>query len=127
MRVWGFINSLLLLHNKAQCIFQGFVRFNLLPILFHFRAAETSRGWGRRSPRSQSAGLSGSVVHGEPGCVYAACWQRVRDGAGRHFSSSNVQSCLRSIHLPGVSAAGPEVGVHVAPAELCRSGGGKVF
>lgn len=28
--------------------------------------------------------------------------------------------------LPGVRAAGPEVGVHIVVAELCRSGGGKI-
>ena len=30
-------------------------------------------------------------------------------------------------HLPGVRATGPEVGVHVGVAELCRSGGRKIF
>lgn len=29
--------------------------------------------------------------------------------------------------LPGVRAAGPEVGVHAIVAELCRNGGGKIF
>lgn len=51
--------------------------------------------------------------------MYTVCWQLVRGGTGWHSLGSNMQSCLRSIHLPRVRAAGPEVRAHIVVAELC--------
>lgn len=92
-----FINSLLLLHNKAQCIFQGFMLFNLFPTTFYLRSAETLEGWANSSPRIQSTRVSVSIVRGRSCCLNAVCWQLLRDGAGWHSSGSNAQSSLWSI------------------------------
>lgn len=111
---FGFMDSLLSLHNKAQCIFQGLMTSVCSQPHLTYRVLRPHRA-------------------GEGGCqdLTAPAFLLLSVGSWSHLglpgiSWDKTQSAVPNLsHVSGVRAAGPEVEAHVVVADLCRNTGGK--
>lgn len=109
------MDSLLSWHNKAQCIFQGLVTSVYSQPRLNSRVLRSHRaGEGGCQDLTALAFLLLSVGSWSDLGLPGSPWDQT------HSPVSDL------CHVPGVRAAGPEVGAHVVVAALCRSSGGKI-